>query len=164
MTRCPTRLRCAPLALAAALLFGASALQGAALEPGPSNTANKCDEMVAGLQDLITQSYDNLPALDALLEEWGSSLREALPLYNRQALGRLTESDIEKRADELQVLRDCLPKIKEAFERLKRRIGQLEDLAGTSVDNSRAHSHRQRLLDRAETLHQEISVLLDEMI
>lgn len=163
MPSTPSHGRCltpfAPLAALALLVA-----TGAAPLAAQSTTDNPCDQAVAAMNKQIVDSYDNLEQLDALLQSWTSAIQDGMEYFSPEALRAMSEAEVTKAQDSLKTLKECLPKMREAFDRLKKRIGELEGMLGVDLSGDRLHQRRMRKIAEVEALHAEVSDLLDSLI
>ena len=73
----------------------------------------------------------------------------------------MSAAEVAKGKLGLQELEDCLPATKQAFDRLKKRIGELELLI---VGSNRDHEHRAQMIAETEAIHADIADLLEDIL
>ena len=127
-------------------------------------TANPCDDAIAMMQKQITEAYDNLEALDGLLQSWTSSFQNGMEYFSPEALRDMTEAELAKAQESLKALKECLPRIRVVFDRLKKRIGELEGMLNIDLSGDRLHHRRMEKISEVEELHAEVEGLLDSLI
>ena len=122
------------------------------------------DDAIAMMQKQITEAYDNLEALDGLLQSWTSSFQNGMEYFSPEALRDMTEAELAKAQESLKALKECLPRIRVVFDRLKKRIGELEGMLNIDLSGDRLHHRRMEKISEVEELHAEVEGLLDSLI
>lgn len=151
-----------PLAVAFALLapLTLAAPQGLA--------AQDDDDLCSGLLDpinrQITENWDDLAALTVILNTWTTGIQMAFSIYEPGRLEEMSSDEIEKEKRLLVELRDCLPRIAMTFDRLKKRIEELQNAPGVVGSDDRLRRQRIAKFRELEQLHSEVGAALDAIL
>lgn len=151
-----------PLAVAVAVLATLTLATPRGLAAQDSD--DPCDVLIERLNRELTEQWDDLPALTTTLGNWTSWLRSAFSYYDPDRLESMTTGEIELERKTLERLRDCLPRVAMTFDRLKKRIEELQNAPGVVGSEDRLRRQRLNKIREVEQLHSEVAVALDVIL
>lgn len=121
-----------------------------------------CDAIMAALEAYVEPSWNDLDALREGLAELAADLNRVVPAYSAVELSTMSAEEVKAQADELVMLRDCLPRIEKLLDNIRTRIDALEQMEGVTTAADPAHrGGRAQLIDR---LHEEHAATAEALV
>lgn len=149
---------------AAALTLLTSLVLATPSEVAAQDADDPCDVLIDRLNRELTEKWDDLPALATALDDWTGWLRSAFSYYDLDRLESMTTGEIEQNRKTLALLRDCMPRIAMTFDRLKKRIEELQNAPSVVGSEDRLRRQRMNKIRDVEQLHAEIATALDAIL
>lgn len=123
-----------------------------------------CAALLDPLNRQITENWDDLRALTIVLDGWAEGIRTAFAWYEPSTLDEMSAAEVAEYKRNLVALRDCMPGIAVAFDRLKKRIEELQNTPSVVGQEDRLRRHRIEKFRELEQLHREVGEALDSIL
>lgn len=123
-----------------------------------------CSQLLDPLNRQITENWDDLGALAEILDSWSAGIQAGFTYYDPGQLEEMSAERVAELKDGLVLLRDCLPRIAMTFDRLKKRIEELQNAPSVVGTEDRLRQRRIRQFREMEQLHAEVAAALDAIL
>lgn len=123
-----------------------------------------CATLLDRMNRQITENWDNLQGLTIILDGWTTGIRTAFVFYEPGTLDEMSSAQVAELKSALVDLRDCLPRIAVTFDRLKKRIEELQNAPSVVGQEDRMRRHRIQKFRELEQLHREVAAALDSIL
>ncbi len=148
--------------------FAVALLATFALASPQALAAQTDDDVCAALMDRmnrqITENWDDLQGLTVILDGWTAGIRSGFEFYQPSTLDEMSSAQVAELKSALVDLRDCLPRIAMTFDRLKKRIEELQNAPSVVGQEDRMRRHRIQKFRELEQLHREVAEALDSIL